>query len=257
MKKHYYIWIFLSIAIFKLSLASAATITLVADEWPPFNIKPNSEKEGYIVEIARRVLESHGHIVVYKNIPWNRAIEMTRAGNYDGAIGASKTDAAGFIFPSEELAINKLAFYVKKGSTWRYKGLPSIREITLGIVAGYDYRQWLLEYIDANKNDQSKIQILYGDEPVKRNLIKMMNGRIEVVVDSEAAIRYVANNLNILDKIECAGYDDEPAFIYIAFSPNKPESTDYAKLLSEGISSLRRSGELEKILRKYGLNDWK
>lgn len=132
------------------TIASTATISLIADEWPPFNIKPGSDREGYIVDIARKIFEAQGYTVVYTNQPWKRAVEMTRAGRYDGAIGASKTDAAGFIFPSEELARNKLAFYVKKGSGWQYKGPSSIAATTIGTIAGYDYRPWLLEYIEAN-----------------------------------------------------------------------------------------------------------
>jgi polar amino acid transport system substrate-binding protein len=236
---------------------SAQTITLVADEWPPFNIKPGSETEGYIVDIARKIFESHGYTVVYENVPWKRAIEMTKTGKYNGAIGASKNDARGFVFPSEEFARNHIAFYVKKGNPWRFQTHSSVADVTLGTIAGYDYRVWLNEYIEACKNDHKKVQIIAGDEPLKRNLMKMMNGRIDAVVDNEAAIRYVAKQTGILDKIECAGYGEEPAYIYIAFSPSSPDSGKYAEILSQGIIQLRKTGELQKILDKYGLSDWK
>ena len=49
-----------------------------------------------------------------KIVPWKRAIAETRSGRYHGAIGASKTDAQGFVFPEEELARNVLSFYIKK-----------------------------------------------------------------------------------------------------------------------------------------------
>ena len=237
--------------------AAGTTITLVADEWPPFNGKPDSPHEGYIVDIARKVFEKRGYRVVYTLAPWTRAIEMTRSGECDGAIGASKTDAAGFVFPREELAQNKLAFYVKKGSAWRYREPASIEKTTIGTIAGYDYRPWLLAYIEANKENPEKVQILHGDEPLRRNLVKLISDRVKVVVDTEPAIRFVAKEMGILDQLECAGYGDEPAFIYIAFSPNNPESVRYAELLSQGIIAMRKSGELQAILDKYGLKDWK
>ena len=40
--------------------AIAETITLVADEWPPFNAVPNSQKEGLLVDVARTVFEEKG-----------------------------------------------------------------------------------------------------------------------------------------------------------------------------------------------------
>lgn len=237
--------------------AHGATITLVADEWPPFNGKPGSRREGYIVDIARKVFEGHGYTVVYTLAPWTRAVEMTRTGEADGAIGASKADAAGCVFPREELARNTLAFYVRKGTPWRYRGPASIQEVTLGTIAGYDYRPWLLEYIEANRDDSARVQVLHGAEPLKRNLTKLMSGRVQAVVDTEAAIRFVAKEMGILDQLDCAGYGDEPAYIYIAFSPKKAESASFAEMLSQGIIALRANGDLRQILERYGLKDWK
>lgn len=44
--------------------------------------------------------------------------------------------------------------------------------------------------------------------------------------------------------------------MYIAFSPAISQSKEYARILSEGVDTLRKSGELKTILKKYGLDDW-
>ena len=54
-----------------------------------------------------------------------------------------------------------------------------------------------------------------------------------------------------------AGRLNQPVDVYIACSPNKPNSIVYTKLLSEGIVDLRKTGELQKTLEKYALKDWK
>ena len=100
----------------------AETITIVADEWPPFNGKPQSNAEGYMVDVVRTVFNARGIEVIYQNVPWKRAIRGTLSGKYNAAIGASKNDGDGLIFPEEELARNVLAFYVKKGNPWRFEG---------------------------------------------------------------------------------------------------------------------------------------
>ncbi len=246
------------LVVFSSSLASSKqTIALVADEWPPFNTKQGSEHEGYLVDIARNIFEANNYTVVYMNMPWNRALKMTHAGQYDGAVGASKTDAAGFVFPTEELGRSQMAFYVKKGNPWRFKEHGSVEAISLGTIAGYDYRGWLNKYIAANINDSKKVQIMTGNEPLKRNLTKMMNGWIDAVVDNGTVIEYVAKELGLSAEIECAGRGEESSYIYIAFSPNNPHSIKYAEILSEGIIRLRKSGELKRILATYGLSDWK
>jgi len=66
-----------------------------------------------------------------------------------------------------------------------------IERVSLGVIAGYDYRQWLLDYI------------------------------------------------------------------YIAFSPKRADSQRYARMLSEGVVPLRRTGRLAVTLSKYGFKDWK
>ena len=154
--------------------AIAAEITLVADPWPPFNCEVGNKQEGYIVDVARKVLEAAGHDVTYKNVPWKRAIEGTRSGKYNGAIGASKTDAKGFVFPDEELARNLLAFYVRKESRWKFEGPASIEDVSIGVAAGYDYRRWLNDYIQTHSGNDHRVQIVAGAYPLKQNLKKLM-----------------------------------------------------------------------------------
>ncbi|BBO76965.1 amino acid ABC transporter substrate-binding protein [Desulfosarcina widdelii] len=246
------------IAIFVVATTTMATeVVLVADPWPPFNMEVGSEQEGYIVDVARIVFEAAGHTVVYKNVPWKRAVSGTRSVKYTGAIGASKTDGEGLVFPDEELARNLLNFYVLKDSPWKFEGLSSIEAVAIGVIGGYDYRDWLNEYIRTHSGNDDRVQVLSAHDPLKQNLNKLLYRRIDVVVDTEAAIRYKANKLGILDKIKPAGCGEEPAYIYIAFSPNRPESPMLARQLSDGIRGLRQNGQLKKILDSYGLLDWK
>jgi polar amino acid transport system substrate-binding protein len=245
---------------FIIALAATCTaqnITIVADEWPPFNGKANSQSEGYMVDIARIVFEAKGIEVKYITMPWKRAIAETKQGTYNAAIGASKTDAVGFVFPEEELARNRLAFYVKKGNIWKYQGIGSIQQVKLGVIAGYDYRQWLNEYIKKNSNNADKIQILTGDIPLQRGLQGLLLDRIDVIVDTEAAILSEAKRLGLSHQIQSAGYGQELSFCYIAFSPNILSSPIYAQILSDGIAELRSKGKLQNILDKYGLTDWR
>ena len=236
---------------------AAEKIVLVADPWPPFNMESNVDQEGYIVDVARAVFEAAGYKVAYETVPWKRAIEGTRSGKYTGAIGASKTDAKGFVFPEEELARNLLTFYVRQDSQWRFEGPASLETVSIGVAAGYDYRRWLNDYIQDHRKNEARVQVVSSHTPLKQNLKKLLLGRVDVVVDTEAAVRYTAKTLGILDKIKPAGYGVEPAFIYIAFSPALEESPKLARQLSAGIVELRRSGQLKVILDRYGLVDWK
>jgi len=233
------------------------TITLAADEWAPFNIQPGKQPEGYMVDIAREVFTSHNIEVVYKVVPWTRALEGTKTGEYTAAVGASKNDARDFIFHDEELTINQLSFWVKKGNPWRFTGHNSVQQVSLGLIQSYDYRSWLNTYAESHKQDTDKVQFVTGENPLEMNLRKLVAGRVGAVVDNEATIRYKAMQLGLLDAIELAGKDTELVPCYIAFSPAIPRSVDYARMLSDGIVTLRKNGRLQQILAVYGLGDWK
>lgn len=85
------------IILYLLSLSSIAlaaeTITIAADAWPPFNGEPKSESEGYMIDIAREAFGAAGYEVDYKILSWKRALNLTREGEIDGVVGASKRDA--------------------------------------------------------------------------------------------------------------------------------------------------------------------
>ena len=240
-----------------LHVVHAETITLVADEWAPFNSTPNKYPEGYMVDVAREVFKTHNIEVLYKTVSWNRSLEGTRTGEYTGVIGPSKNEAPYLVFPGEELARNRLSFWVKKGNPWRFKNRDSIKQVSLGVVEGYDYRKWLNLYATNNRHDNKKIQFVSGNNPMEMNLRKLKAGHIGAVVDNEAVIRYSAKQLGLLGSIELAGNDTEPAYCYIAFSPANPRSKDYAQMLSDGIVKLRKNGRLKQIISGYGLKDWK
>jgi len=101
------------------------------------------------------------------------------------------------------------------------------------------------------------VQALGGDKPLERNIKKLVAGRVTVVIEASPVFMYYATKLGVQDKVRFAGTAVEPQKAYIAFSPKHPKSKEYAKMLSDGIDAMRKSGELKKILEKYGLKDWK
>lgn len=243
-------------AMMALAPLGAQVITLAADEWAPFNMVPGSKYEGYMVDVAREVFEPLGYRVQYQVVSWNRAVAEARKGVFTGIIGASKTDGEGFIFPQEELGESRLSFFVKKGHPWKFTQRDSVKAVTLGVIDGYDYREWLLSYI-AQAKKAGKVHISAGDNPLEKNLKLLVSGRIDAVVDNKFAILYTAGLLGFQDQLQFVGSDTLPSQQYIAFSPALPESAKYAQILSQGIQKLRATGRLAVILARYGLQDWK
>ncbi len=247
----------LILLVLSVGSASAAEVTLRADVWYPMNGEPNSANPGYMVDIAKEALASGGHTVNYQNMPWERAVNEVRAGKFDCAIGAYKEDTPDFVFPDEELGRDVQAFYVKKGNSWKYSGsIDSLKNVSIGIVGGYSYGEDFEKFLESAGNT-SNVQVINADNALEQNFKKILAGRVVTTLESVYVAEAKLKEMNLVGQIEQAGLMGEPTPMYIACSPAKPSSKEYAKLLSDGVKKMRASGKLKAILDKYGLKDWK
>jgi polar amino acid transport system substrate-binding protein len=234
----------------------ADTIKLAADSWMPYNGDGKTEI-GYFLDVAKKVFGDAGHTLVFEAMPWARAIDSARKGTVNGIVGAVEDDAPDFIFPRNELAMVNTEFFVKKGNPWRFKGIESLKKIRLSVIKEYAYYGELDAYIKENQNSKDRLDIAFGDNPLEDNFQKLIGGRVDVIVDGGAVLKYTANSMKVTAEVESAGIGSPGSPTYIAFSPTLGTSRKYAELLSDGIDRLRKSGELKKILAAYGLTDWK
>jgi polar amino acid transport system substrate-binding protein len=245
----------LAFAIAVSAPTAAATLTIVADEWCPYNCAPGSDKPGYMIEIARRVLGDAGHEIDYRNMPWSRAIEEARAGRFDAIVGAAQGDAPDFVFPEHRLGISANVFVVKRDSAWRFDGLASLEGRSLGIIRDYSYGDPLDDYIAQHERDAGRIQIASGDTALDTNFRKLEAGRIDVLVEDRNVVEQFLVGSGQAERFEIVGDlgDDD---LFIAFSPATEGADELARLLGEGVQQLRASGELAAILARYAVRDW-
>lgn len=243
----------ISIFIFAAS-AMADEITIVADEWTPYSGKSDSKLPGYGIEIAQQVFEAEGHTVHFKTVPWSRAIIDTRSGKYNAIIGAYKKEAPDFVFPEEEFGMTRISFFAKKENTWSYTGLESLQEIKIGVIKGYSYGKELDKYL---KENHHRVQYVYSKDPLLQNIKKLLANRFDVLIEDENVLLHKVKDMGLTDKVVNAGFADVSGKLYITFSPKIKKSKEYAEILTKGIRRLKDSGELDKILSKYGLQYWK
>lgn len=238
--------------------ARAETIILAADVWCPYTC----EQGGYMVDIATEIFAAGGVKVEYRIMPWAKAIDEARAGRIDGIIGATHADAKDFIFPQSLQGISDMRFWVQRDSGWSYDGPDSLEGQRLGIVADYAYSKTLDEYIRAHADNASIIQPVKGEDSLLENLNKLKRGELDVVAEDDNVVNYFLISQSADFPIKSAGsvvgadaISDN--FLYVALSPANPKSARYAAMLDAGMDTLRATGELQKILDLYHVNDWR
>jgi polar amino acid transport system substrate-binding protein len=232
-------------------------ITIVADDWCPYNCVPDSKTPGYIIELATEIFSKAGYQLKYEYVPWSRVIKGVENGTYDGAVGAAKGDIPSALFPEEEEGMATNHVFVRKGEKWQYAGIDSLKQVRLGVVGDYYYNDEINAYIAANPNSP-KIDVTRGDDAVEQSLKKLLTNQIDVYIEDLNVFYYTAAQAGLdKDKFAIAGLVDEPQPIYIAFSSKNPEAEKWARILSDGIKEFRSSGHLAEILQRYGMKDWK
>lgn len=232
-------------------LANADTVTLVADQWCPYNCDPkDTTNPGILIEVAKYSLGKAGHTVEYSNVPWARAIEDARSGKYTGIVGAYKDDAPDFVFSDKGVMPSTNDFFVKAGSAWKFEGISSLEAISLGAIRDYSYGEEVDKYITANQANPAKVQITSGDDALTKNIEKLLAGRIGAIIEDAAVMNFELKKSGKTGQVVGAGTfggDD----VYVAFSPKFPNSAAYAKLMTDGLAELEANGELAKIKAKY------
>ncbi len=84
-----------------------------------------------------------------------------------------------------------------------------------------------------------------------------MIGRIDAFPEDRMVANWHFKQNSLSGKVKEAGIAVDKEKLYIAFSPKLATSKQYADLFAKGIIQLRQTGQLEKILNRYGLKDWK
>lgn len=237
--------------------AGAETLTIRADNWPPFNGNPKDAKAGYMIEVLREIYGLHAHKIDYQLLSWDNSLASVRKGQFNAVVGASQDDAPDFVFPQESFGVSANTFFVLGTSNWAYNGIGSLGKVKLGVIEDYAYSDELDAYIKTSKKS-GKVVISRGEEALALLINKLQSGKVDVIVEDASVMMFALMKLGLPPgQIKSAGSARDSQDLYIAFAPGNPASKEYAQQFDDGIRKLRAAGKLQQILSRYNLTDWK
>lgn len=222
-------------------------VTIAApDYWCPYACNAAGARSGFTVDIARAALESRGHEVVYRNLPYDRALVEAKTGRIDATMPTFKGEAPDFIFPSHAVSLTEYCFYVSQGNDWRYQGLESLSSIRFVATSGYTYGQEMDNYIIEHQDSRATLIRGSGVSGRLRELVQ--RGRYHALLDDRLLFESGENRSGLVN----AGCLDERHPGYLALSPESPErSENIARAFELGMEDIQKSGELCEILDRY------
>lgn len=241
------------IMLFVLTIGSsvqADTITLRTDAWCPYSCDPKSDHPGILAEIVEAAFARVGDDVDYQVTSWPRAIKEVRTGKANVLLGAYRGDAPDFVFHEQPAAISRMEFRKLPANDWEYEGLASLEGLSIGAIKDYSYGDSLDAYFAAHPE---QMQMSFGKDPLVSLVRRLERGRVDVVIEESRVMAYFLKTHPEFTELVPAGGTDGH-LIYVPLSPALPDlSRDLASVIDEGIEALRKSGELEKIYARYGV----
>lgn len=231
----------------------AKDIIIAADQWCPYNCVPNSDREGFQVEIVKEAFKPYGLNVIYKNMPYNRAIKLAEEGRIDGVFGTLKSESRYLVYPSQNVGYSVNVAVTQADNKWWYTALNKLDGKKILSIDGYSYGPKLDAYLKSGKAGST--QSMYGEDALQQALNVIAAGRADVFFEDKNVAYNAILEMGLVGKVKIAGNITEPQPTYIAFSPLTDRQHDLVTKFDAGLQQLKKNGRLAAIYKKYNLSD--
>ncbi|WP_373976640.1 transporter substrate-binding domain-containing protein [Chitinibacter sp. SCUT-21] len=221
------------------------TITLANGEWPPLQGQQLPDF-GPASQVVTRALALRGIRVRYEFMPWRRALEESRKGNFAGTLLWSlNDDRKQHFWFSDAVYRSKTVLFYHHAKPVFWKNLPDLAGKKMGVTNGYSYGdEW-------EKLQREQVFLTDIGNTDEQNLAKLLSQRIDgfpcelLVCQHLIATHFPPITQKILL------FQPRPVHsetMHVLFSKNRSNGQWLAEQFNLGLQELKRSGELRRLL---------
>jgi len=201
---------------------------------------------GFYTELTREAFQRVGYTLEVKFMPWNRALELARRGDYDGMLGMYYTEerANDFIY-TEPIYDDEIVFFSRKGESITYTTLQDLTPYTIGLLLGAAEKESFkkepgLKFIESSGHDI--------------NVKNLMAKRIDLVLCSRVYL------LDLI-KTQLPAWNDaldvvQPPLkiekMHNVMSKKVADAATIAADFNRGLQMIKDDGTFDRILQQYG-----
>lgn len=232
------------LAIIGSSSAHSEKILAAGDPWPPF-LDPNQPNKGLIAEIATAAYATQGYELEIIFVPWARAITGVKNASYDLLLGTWITEErTQYLMFSDPYLNNSLKIIKKKGNTFEYAGLESLKEKSIGVVRGYGYGD---DFLNATHFRQPKARSFIS------NARKLVAGRIDLTIEDEIVAKAIIakEDPDLLKEIEFSKVDYATNTLHITCGLANARHEEFIDAFNKGLIEIKKNGEYDRILNSF------
>lgn len=228
------------------AVASAAPLTILTEEFPPYNYTEDGRVRGISTDILRLMLAEAGMDVPaqsFQVLPWSRAYQDVLSRPDTLLFSVTRTKERESLFKwIGPIAPNRNVLLARKD-----------RHLVIG-----DFSQTLNLRVGAIRDDAGEQLLVAWGYPLKwidltsdarSNMLKLENGRIDLFAYPETVFKWlVAQNRKNVDDYETVFVLHE-GYVYFAVNRNTPDET--VQKLQKALDALKESGKVQEIIDGY------
>jgi polar amino acid transport system substrate-binding protein len=224
--------------------AAPRTLVFATLDAPPY-FGENLPDGGFYTELSREAFQRVGYTLEVEFMPWNRALELARQGDYDGMLGMYYTEqrANDFIY-TESIYDDEVVFFSRKGETITYTTLQDLTPYSIGALLG-------AAEIENLKQEGLTIIEAKGQDINVRNMIMK---RVDLVLHSRAHLLHILTT-QFPEWKEEIDVVQPPYNIEKMHNAMSKKAADAATIIADfnrGFQMIKDDGTFDRILQKHG-----
>lgn len=224
-------------------------ILLVTENYIPYGFEENGIIKGIAVDVLNEAFARQGYGIELKMFPWTRSLQMVEDGDTDGIFCAfySEERAVYMQYLNEPIASEAQYVYTLKDSPVKFDGtLNSLKPYRIGVIQDWFYGADFEAAVKARTLNVEEVT----DLPI--NLQKLLDGRIDAIVNPHLSTLYYLKQMNIQDKvIEQSIPFREPSGLYLAFTKKRFVDQELIRKIDEELVRMKTDGTYQKIIDRY------
>ena len=232
-------------------------LVIAGDYWCPYNCLPDSKLQGYLIELIRRALYIYRIDIEYRMMPWGDAINLVEKGKIDGIVGISSVKGRNLVTTRLPLEYSMTDAFTRNDTEWVYDGLRSLRGKKVGIILDYVIDEAINYYIGINYPiNPGAFSVQEGKSAVIESIADLIDGSSDVYLEDRRVVQHYITENGLDPYIRNAGHVGKTKLpVYIAFSKELPNVKKYIQYFTEGLASLKATGEYDDLRSKYNMDD--
>jgi polar amino acid transport system substrate-binding protein len=189
--------------------AQAQELHLGATQWCPYTCEKTPE-QGILTAYVTALLAKQNINVTITFGPWTRITKSVQAGELDGLVTQTRSEAPEQWTTQIPIILHQNCFYTRSDSTWRYQGIDSLKSLRLGIVDNYGYEDKLDLYLQSQKNKNSEVTAITGEDLTIR-LYKMLQAkRLDLYLSNDLVNDWELKQHQVQEPVRQAAQEVKP-----------------------------------------------